>query len=212
ELAELAEAEDAGVELLPMRDAAVVDVVGQVVDRVEAGARRVAFGAVLVDEVDVIDVQVLAVAVDEVDQRMADAADGRDVELHYSRANVDRLRAALDRERVSLGRVAHPEPHSASRGAMFGGEIGGRAPRLVIGNEVDAALAPELHGLASVTCDPGKSHALECGLQDAFFRRTEFQEFEAIEAERIVKEIRHGFQCNRLPMEGQGSSSRRACG
>src|SRR5690606_17207488 len=97
ELAELAKAKDARVEVLPMRYAPVVDVVSKMIDRVEARARRKALDAFLIDEVDVVDAEVLAVAIDQIDQRVSDAADRRDVELHHAGSDVHWFRTALDR-------------------------------------------------------------------------------------------------------------------
>ncbi len=80
EIADLAEAEDALVELGPVRHPPAVDVVGQVIERVQADAAVVRARAGRA-EVDVVDL-VLAGAVDEVQVRAADALDRRDVELH----------------------------------------------------------------------------------------------------------------------------------
>lgn len=80
-----------------MRYAPVVDVVSKMIDRVEARARRKALDAFLIDEVDVVDAEVLAVAIDQIDQRVSDAADRRDVELHHAGSDVHWFRTALDR-------------------------------------------------------------------------------------------------------------------
>src|SRR5690606_9176208 len=67
ELAELAKAKDAPVEVLPMRNSPVVDVVSKMIDRVEACARRKALDAFLIDEVNVVDAELLAIAIDQID-------------------------------------------------------------------------------------------------------------------------------------------------
>lgn len=70
---------------------------------------------------------------------------------------------------------------------MLGGEIGGGASRLVVGDEVDAALPPELHILAAVTGDAGKSHSLKGRLEDAALGGAELEELEALHAQWILE-------------------------
>ena len=72
---------------------------------------------------------------------------------------------------------------------MLGGEVGRRAPRFVIGDEVDLALAPQLHVLAAVARDEAEAHPGERGLEHALVGRGELEEFEAVEAERVVEEV-----------------------
>src|SRR6266581_152421 len=95
EVADLAEAEEALVEVGPLLHAPLVHVVREVVDVREAVARRIERGRshpllqrleVDVVEADVADLSRLlaalaAPAVDEIKQRVADALDRRDVEL-----------------------------------------------------------------------------------------------------------------------------------
>ena len=69
---------------------------------------------------------------------------------------------------------------------MLGGEIGsGRSP-LIIGDQVDSALPPELDVLRAMPRDHGKAHRFEHGFEHAFLGRGELDEFEAVEAERIM--------------------------
>ena len=112
EVADLAEAEQPLVEPRPDAHVAALDVVGQVIDDLEAGAGGVR-AARAGHEVDVVD-RVLAVAVDEVHEAAADALDARDVELHGP-AVAGPGRAPLERAAVGEGRVAHPERHRAGR-------------------------------------------------------------------------------------------------
>ena len=62
-------------------------------------------------EIDVVD-RAIAVAVDEIDQRAADADDGGDVELHRPDAAAVRLRAQLER------RARRRRRHRLTRNAM----------------------------------------------------------------------------------------------
>src|SRR5690349_13840944 len=82
EVADLAEIEEALVEIRPLGHAAAMDVVRQVIDVGEADAPRAALDAGQELEIDVVDGAAIAVAIDKVDQRIADALDRRDVELH----------------------------------------------------------------------------------------------------------------------------------
>src|SRR5690606_40524313 len=107
-----------------------------------------------------------------------------------------RLRAALDGERISPRRVTHANAHPACRRAMLRGEIGGRAPRLVVGDEVDPTLPPQLHVLAAMACNEAEAHPFEGRLEDVFFGRAEFEKFEPVETQWIIGLSGHGFQCN----------------
>ena len=72
---------------------------------------------------------------------------------------------------------------------MFGGKPGRRAARFVIGDQVDPALAPQLHLFGPVIGDMGKAHPRKDGFQRAGIGRAEFDEFEPVEAKRVVKQI-----------------------
>src|SRR5688572_21761761 len=95
EVADLAEIEQALVELGPFLHAPLVHVVREVVDVGEAVALGIEFSARERLEIDVIETDIADVArlgagfaapaVDEVDQRIADALDRRDVELAWRR-------------------------------------------------------------------------------------------------------------------------------
>jgi hypothetical protein len=74
---------------------------------------------------------------------------------------------------------------------MLSGEIPGRAAWLIIGDQIDAALTPQMHILAAVRGDMGKSHCLKHRLKLALFRCTEFNKFKAIKASRVFKQIGH---------------------
>src|SRR3546814_6519348 len=101
EVADLAEIEEALVEGRPLLHAPAVDVVGQVVDDGEAGARRTLVGARQRLEVDVVDRAVVAVAIDQVDERIADALDGGDVQLHRPGRRLDHPGAHRSEEHPS---------------------------------------------------------------------------------------------------------------
>ena len=81
EVADLAEVEELLVEPGPFVHAPALDVVGQVVDVVQADALRLRVALADPVEIDVVDRALRAVAVDEIDLQAADALDRRDVEL-----------------------------------------------------------------------------------------------------------------------------------
>ena len=69
---------------------------------------------------------------------------------------------------------------------MLGGEVGGRAARFVIGDQVDPALAPQLDVLRPVPGDLDKAHGGEDRFEQPALGRGEFDELEPVEAQRIV--------------------------
>ena len=71
-------------------------IVGQVVDIIEAGGLRMRLGLADPVEIDVVDRPLGAVAVDEIQQRAADALDRRDLQLAGIDAGCDRLGAERD--------------------------------------------------------------------------------------------------------------------
>ena len=191
EIADLAEIEDTLVKSRPMRHPARVDIVRQMIDGVEPRAHRVPVHPRRIDEIDVVDAGGIAVPVDQIDERAADPAQRGDAQLHHPGACLHRLRPARDRFLVGGGRVLHAERHAAGGWPMFGREIGGVAARLVVGDQVDAALPPQLDVLRPVPRDAGETHALEYRLQHAPFGRAELDELEPVEAQRIVEQIGH---------------------
>ena len=75
---------------------------------------------------------------------------------------------------------------------MFGGEVRGGAFGFAIGNQVDAALAPQLHRLGAVIGNMGKAHAREHWFEQTRFGRGELDELEAVQAKRVFEQIVHG--------------------
>src|SRR3546814_4200935 len=111
----------------------------------EAGARRTLVGARQRLEVDVVDRAVVAVAIDQVDERIADALDGGDVQLHRPGRRLDHPGAHLAGAPAGRRRVLHPEGDGADRGTVQQGEGLGKALALGIEDEVHVALRSEEH-------------------------------------------------------------------
>lgn len=187
ELPEFAEAEYAGIEVLPVGDTAIVEIVREVVDAGESRAFRLAIHAFQIVEIDVVYRKVVIVAVDQVDQRASDPADCGQPQFHRSCRHVDRLRPAPDCLFIGFLCVPYTKTHAARRWPVFRGKIGGGTSRLVVGDEIDPALSIEVDILGSVTGDVGEAHDRERPLQHAFFRRAEFEEFESVQGERIFE-------------------------
>ena len=152
EIADLAEIEELFVKPGPQRHAALVHVVGQMVDRTEPdpGRRHARDQG---HEIDIVD-RVFAVAVDEVDEAAADPLDRRDVELHRPDLAVHRLGAEPDRPVIGRRRVLDPERDRADRGPMQPGKRLGKALGLGIDDEIDPALAVERDVLSSGAAPP----------------------------------------------------------
>ena len=195
EIADFLEVEELLIEVRPIFHAAAIHIVRQVIDQLEARAHRVLVHARQVFKVDVIDRKLVrpgVIAVDQIDDRITDAADARNVQLHRPGLHLHGLGALRQKMVIGLARIAHAETHAAGRRAMLARKIPGGGFRLIIGDQVDAALAPQLHILGAVPGDLGKAHRLENRLQNAFFRRRELDELESIEASGIVEQISHG--------------------
>ena len=103
---------------------------------------------------------------------------------HKARAYLDESLSVAERQgaRVGLVRVLHAEGERAGGGTVLRGEIGRRAARLAVDDEVDAALAVQQHVLAAVLGDEGEAHRLEQGLEGVGGGRGELDEFEPHQA------------------------------
>ena len=200
EVAHLAEVEQALVEIGPLGHAAAVHVVRQVVDVGQAVAGRVQLldadaGQRLevdVEEADVADVADLravlaAPAVDEIDQAVADALDGRECSARPDRPcrRSPRRRARLRARRRRL-RVLHAEGDGADARAVQAREALRKRVGLGIDDEVDLALAVQHHVLVAVPRDRLEAHALEQGAHRRGVGRGVFDELEAVGAHRVV--------------------------
>ncbi|MDT4840014.1 hypothetical protein FQZ97_738210 [compost metagenome] len=171
-------------------------VVGQVVDVVQAMADRVQLGAGQRIEVDVVEADVADVAllgavlatpaVDEIDDGVADALDGRDVQL----ARTGRLRVAPGAQRNGalvggLG-IAHAQRDRAHTGAMQACEALRKAVGLGVDDEVDLPLAVQRHGLVAVLRDRFEAHALEQGAHGHRVGRGVFDELKTVGAHGVL--------------------------
>ena len=140
-------------------------------------------------EVDVVDRKAVFEAIDQVNRRIADAVNRRELELHRPRGDVNRLRAEVQRLLVGRVRVAHPECEAARGRPVLIGEIIGEAFRLAINQKIDLSLAVKIHVLGAVVGDPGEAQGGKNPLQDGRIRGGEFNELESAKPERVLEQI-----------------------
>ena len=75
---------------------------------------------------------------------------------------------------------------------MFAGKEPCGTARFVIEDQIDLALPPQVDVFRAMRCHMGEAHRLEDRFDHALFGSAEFDEFEAVEADGIFKEIGHG--------------------
>lgn len=61
----------------------------------------------------------------------------------------------------------------------------------IVDYEIDAALSPQGHIFRAMLSHLGEAEQGKCCLQDARIGRGEFDEFEAVEAHGVVKQVGH---------------------
>src|SRR5690606_16399035 len=198
EVAYLAEVEQAFVELGPFRHAALVDVMGKVVDDGQAGALvvQVGLGRLGIDrlEIHIVDADVADAAmarfavpaVHQVNQGIAYSLDGGDVQFHGAAARVEAPGAQFDGALVGLGGIVHPEGNRTDRRAVQPGKALGEGVRFRIDQEVDAALAVKGHVLVAVAGNGLEAQGFEYFAQRNGIGRGVFNEFEAGGAHGVV--------------------------
>ena len=164
-----------------------INIVRQVIDQLEAGAHGVPVGPGQIFEIDIVDRERVAIAIDQVDDRATNASDRRKPQFHRPGARLDRLRASGDRHVIGLFRIAHAKRHPARRRPVLGGEISGGRARFVVRDHVDLALAPQVDILRTVPGDSREAQFLEYRLKQALVRRAEFDEFEAVQAKGVLE-------------------------
>src|SRR5205085_12239893 len=121
------------IELGPFRHAAAVDIVREMVDVREPGAAgggRLAAPESLeawkraeIDVVDGVAVSVLRIAIDQIDQRIADTLDRRNIELARAGVVFDAPGAAFDQLFIRSSSVVHPKRHGTHARPMASREI-----------------------------------------------------------------------------------------
>ena len=176
----LVEIEEPLVVVGPMVHAAPVDVVREMVDHLQAHAPRVPVDPGQEREVDVVDAVSILPAVYEVQGGATDVSDAGQAQFHGAARVIDGLGPEPQRAGVSAAGIANAERETAGAWAVFLREVPGCALGLVVDDEVDASLAPQLHGFGPMQGDPFESEHLEDRLEDASLRGGELDELETV--------------------------------
>ena len=132
----------------------------------------------------------VAIAVDQVQHAVADALDHRRVDGLRLRLMVDRVAAVAQHLVEHLaGRLPETDREAARARAVRLGEIGGERIRILVDQEVDAALAIHRDRPRLVAQRRGEAHLAEVVVQQLALplRRGEFDELEAVDAHRVLE-------------------------
>jgi len=162
-----------------------MDVVREVIDVGEADALGIMLDAGQVLEIDIVDAAFVAIAIDQIDQRVADALDRRNVEFHRPDLVLDAPGAERDGALVGEGRVLHAEGDGADRRSVYAGKALRKAVRLGIDDEVHVALAVERDVLGAVPGHLHEAHALEQDAKGCRIGGGVFDELEAVGSHRV---------------------------
>ena len=122
-----------------MRHAAAIDVVGQVIQRVQPNAVILWRRAFDRAEIDVVNLTFASV-INEIQIRSANAFDGGNVQFHRPDTAMHRRRAALHGLGERSGGIIDVKGHGVGRRAMLVAEIRHLAIAVHVEDEVDAAL------------------------------------------------------------------------
>ena len=138
-------------------------------------------------EVDVVDALV-AVAVDEIQQRAADAFDAGDVQLAEVGVAADQLGALRFDVGSGLRGILHPEGHGAGARAVLLAELAHMPGGAAVEHDIDVVLLEQPDLLGAVLGGFGKAIWVNSAqLLDALcIRRGEFDELEAVGADGVV--------------------------
>ena len=186
EVAHFAKIEEALVELCPLVHPAAVDVVSQVIDVPHPRTDGIRFGALDRYEVDIVDRAALTVAIDQVEEAIANALDGGDIELHGTHVGSHTPRAKLLRPTVGLGGVANAESDRADGRPVHARERLRKTVGLGIDDKVDVTLAIQPDVLRTMPSDRYEAERLEEPTQCRRIGRSVFHKLEAVGAHRIV--------------------------
>ena len=157
EVADLAEIEELFVEAGPLVQAPAIDVVGQVVDIVEAGALRPRIAPAEPVEIHVIDRALRAVAVDQIDLAARRCPRSPGCSSSFG-ADACLGRLGAERQARSKGppRVHHPEGHRRRTRPVSSAKLAAKDAGLRVDDEVDVALTIERDVLGAVLRDGAK--------------------------------------------------------
>ena len=195
------EVKELAVPVRPVIHAAAMDVVGQVIEIMQSRLLGLRIALADPDEIDVPDRALLAVSVDEIEQRSANALDGWNGELHRADLAFEGLGAQRQRAVIGLLGIDDAEGHGAGAWPMLGRELLGERIGLGIDDEVDVALAPERDLLGPMLRDRLEAHGAEQLAELFRLGMGVFDEFETVRAHRIgFGDGGRGASCGNGPM------------
>lgn len=90
-------------------------------------------------------------------------------------------------------RVTHSERYTARARPVFLGVKGGKTAGLIVEDEIDVVLPPEMHVLGTVLSNATETKHFEHRLDHSRHGGTELDELEAIKAHGIVARCHHTF-------------------
>ena len=180
------EAEDLRVELDPVRGAVGIDVLDEPEEVQSAERGRMGVDRRNGAEIDVVDRE-FVVPVDEIDEALADAVNRGDVELHRPRPHGDLPRAELERPAERGVGIADAHRERADDRTLGRLHRARDVRRLRVDDDVHLALAIELDLAGAMAGDRPEPHALEHAAQRLRLGRGEFDEFDAVDAEEVVR-------------------------
>ena len=147
---------------------------GQMIDLFEPASLRLSVGALKELEVNIVDRLPFFVSIDQIQRCAANALDRRQFELHGAGRDIDRLRALFQNGRIGFLRIANAKRHAACCRAVFLRIIIGGRFWLIIGDQIDAALAPQIDVFRSVAGYMRETKRFKHPFQYAAFRGREF--------------------------------------
>jgi len=95
------------------------------------------------------------------------------------------LCAKFQRAVVGLLRIAHAKSHATNRRTVFRREVGRNTVGLIVEDQIDIALAIQVHVLGAMGCYLGEAHDFKYRLKGIGYRGREFDEFKAHQAHRV---------------------------
>ena len=181
EKADLAEIEQVTIETEPDIHVAAEDVVGQMIQIMKADPARVSF--VKPAKLGVVGA-VVAILVDEIDQRTADAVDRWDI--HDLAVAVIRNCPFRDCVIEGVLRVDYAPPHRSRAGSVRLSKLRRVAGRVGIDQIGDVALLPYLDGFFTVRRHMGVAHAREKVTKHIRVGMRKLYKFKAVCAGRVL--------------------------
>ncbi len=205
EEADLTEIEGLRIEPVPGVHVATPDIVGQVVEIVEADPYGPGIAFAEPGEFRVVGRALRAIAVDEIEKRAADADHRRHVERLVGAA----IFGGAERERAGerMLRIDHAPGHGRGAGAVHGNEASRVAVALAVDHVGDVALAIERDVATLVAGDLDIAHLHEQLFEQARLGMGELDELEAVRARRIFRADRGGRRVVGEGAHGQSSQS-----